>query len=114
MPAAVTLKSRIPEIMVEISRFSNQANQDIADAIAEEARERVPRRTGALHDAIHVEFKGDDDWSVVAGNDDAWYGHLVEYGHTGKSAAPQPFLTPAAESQRPTIWARYAGYLKGL
>lgn len=112
MAAAVTLKSRIPQIQVALSRIPDVANKDIAESIAEEARERVPTRTGALRDAIHVEFKGDNDWSVVAGDTDAFYGHIVEYGST--HTAPHPFLTPAAESQLPTLWARYAAYLRRL
>lgn len=108
----VTIKSRFPQIVVELSRLSSAANKDIAEAIADEARERVPRRTGALHDAIHVEFEGDDSWAVVAGDDNAFYGHIVEYGSI--AAAPRPFLVPAAEAQRLTVGQRYATHLRKL
>lgn len=126
----VQMKSRLPEIMVKLSTYTGMTNREIAGAIAEGAKERVPVETGKLRNAIHVEYKGGertgggletaqlgtDDWAVIAGDNEAFYGHFVEYGH--HSAAGEvpahPFLTPAAEAVVPSIWARYAAKLKNL
>lgn len=114
MPSKGTVKvtSRFPRIVVEMSRLSDAANKDIAEAIADEARERVPRRSGALHDAIHVEFEGDNSWAVVAGDSTAFYGHIVEFGST--RSAPRPFLIPAAEAQRAKVGPEYISKYRSL
>lgn len=85
-----------------------------AEAIAEEARNRVPVNTGRLRDAIHVEKRASgvevggqhvggvySDWFVVAGDTKAFYGHMVEFGTTHSPA--HPFLIPAFESRRPVL-----------
>jgi HK97 gp10 family phage protein len=72
-----------------------------AELIAEEAKVRVPVDEGTLRDAIHVE-ETDVGWSVVAGDEtDAFYGHIIEHGGTGR--APRPFLTPAAEAKKADV-----------
>ena len=95
------VKSRLPVIAAEITPRVTVAIKDVADAIADDAKQRVPVETGDLRDAIHVEFKGAADWAVVAGNSKAFYGHMVEHGTT--RAAPRPFLIPAAEAKKEMI-----------
>lgn len=63
---------------------------ETAEAVAAKARRRVPIDTGELRDSIHVE--GTD---VVV---DADHALPVEVGTVDTAA--QPFLTPAAESER--------------
>ena len=106
-PAGVQLQSRLTEISVELSARAGLAGKDLADAIADEAKQRVPVGSGPTHlrDAIHVTFAGDNDWEVVAGDSEHWYGHIVEHGSVQKG--PRPFLVPAAEDQLMTAGARF-------
>jgi hypothetical protein len=55
----VTIKSRIPQIIAELSDKALDAVTDLALEIAEDARERVPVDSGQLRDAIHVEVVND-------------------------------------------------------
>lgn len=90
------------------------------DAVAREgaamvesgAKERVSVRTGKLRDAIHIERKAAGEYDVVAGDSEAFYGHIVEHGsvHT----PPRPFLVPAGEEAKREIRARAATRLKAL
>jgi HK97 gp10 family phage protein len=95
------LKSRIPQIIVEIDvRIADVIDRG-ADAVVRDAKARVPRKTDTLYNAIHKDEQ-DDGTYVLGGNDDeAWYGHLVEYGTV--RTAPQPFLVPSLEENRQDI-----------
>lgn len=92
-----TFTSRIPAIIAALDDKLIEGVEEVAEAIADGARERVPVDSGALRDAIHVEVDG-MEVSVVAGDDDAFYGHIVEHGGTRTPA--HPFLIPAYESER--------------
>jgi HK97 gp10 family phage protein len=107
------LKSRLPSIGPEIQARLEAECAKTAEHVAEAARERVPVDTGALRDAIHVEpaEHGIGEF-VVAGNTEAWYGHLVEYGTVNTD--PRPFLLPAAEANRKRHAANAHAALKGL
>lgn len=97
----VTLKSRLPQIASELQARVSAGTKAGAAIIEARAKERVPVRSGRLKDAIHTEFKGSGDWSVVAGNRDVFYGHLIEFGTT--RAPAHPFLVPALESSRAEV-----------
>ena len=109
---SVKLTSHIPRISTEIHVRVAAATEAGAKLIEEAAKERVPVKTGALRDAIHTEFKGDADWAVVAGNRDAFYGHMVEFGTTHSPA--HPFLVPAAEARRMEVQKIVAAALRHL
>lgn len=94
------LKSRIPLIIAELDDRLIEGVTEVAEAIADGARERVPVDTGTLRDAIHVEVD-QSSVRVVAGNDDAFYGHIVEGG--GVNTPARPFLIPAFEAERPRL-----------
>lgn len=94
------LKSRIPLIIAALDDAAIDGVKEAAEQIVETAKQRVPVVSGALRDAIHVETKG-NEISVVAGDSDAWYGHIVENGSV--SNPPRPFLIPALESEREQI-----------
>lgn len=94
----VTLHSRFPQIAAELPVRVGTALEPAAEAIQEAAKQRVPVATGRLRDAIHVRKDNVLAYSVVGGDDEAFYGHMVEHG-TSKNA-PHPFLVPAAEEQR--------------
>jgi HK97 gp10 family phage protein len=91
-----TLISRIPEIIGSLDPKVKEALEEGAELIAKDAQTRVPVATGALRDAIHVE-EIEDGYSVVAGDDEAFYGHIVEHG--GVNTPAHPFLIPAGEAR---------------
>lgn len=76
-----------------------------AELVRDRAKERAPDATPlgeGLVAAIHVnDSAAPRTYSVVAGDNDAFYGHMVEFGtsHT----APRPFLIPALEESKPEI-----------
>lgn len=99
----VQLYSRIPEIIGDLDPDApelNAALKEGAEAIAADARDRVPVDEGTLRDAIHVEAV-DHGYSVVAGDDEAFYGHIVEFG--GVRTTARPFLVPAGEARREDV-----------
>ena len=96
----MALQSRIPQIIGELDDKLLEGVTALAEQIAEGARDRVPVETGALRDAIHVVVK-DDQVAVVAGDNVAFYGHMVENGTV--KAPPHPFLVPAFEAELPDL-----------
>lgn len=105
------LKSRLPMIALAIPEAVEQALQNGAEAIADSARNRVPQRTGALHDAIHVETE-DGGVYVIAGDTGAFYGHIVEHGSS--TVPPHPFMIPALEENKAEVIARVQAVLSKL
>lgn len=105
------LKSRLPQIAASLDPKVTAAMRAGAETIESEAKARVPVASGDLRDAIHVEVDGDDVY-VIAGDDQVFYGHLVELGTTLVPA--RPFLIPALEARRETVVAAVAAALKGL
>jgi hypothetical protein len=49
---------------------------------------------------------------VVAGDDDVFYGHMVEHGTT--HSAPHPFRVPAAEEARDPVRNLFVASLRNL
>lgn len=105
------LKSRLPLIAAELKARIEASIQTGAMLVEQKAKARVPVDDGDLRDAIHVD-KGGGGFYVVAGNEQVFYGHLVERGTT--HSAPQPFLVPALEESRGDIVALASAALKGL
>jgi HK97 gp10 family phage protein len=99
----VGLKSRLPEIIGELSALADEIGRAAAELIMEDAKARVPvgDREPHLRDRIHIEHDEAVGWYVVAGDREAFYGHIVEHGSV--NAAPQPFLVPAVEGNRGKI-----------
>lgn len=93
-----TYKSRIPQIAAELDDRLDEVARHTAEAIAAQAKARVPVHSGDLKRSIHVDRKGEAEYAVIAGDSTAWYGHLVEYG--SRRTPAHPFLIPAGESQR--------------
>jgi HK97 gp10 family phage protein len=92
-----TSKSRLPEIIALLPKAARAEAGDLAAEITAKARENAPDAPPlgeGLVEAIHME-PVEDGFSVVAGDDDVFYGHMVEYGtrHSGAHA----FLIPAFE-----------------
>lgn len=105
------LRSRLPEIAVEIRLVVEDAIEAGAETVAEEAKARVPVNTGRLRDAIHTDREPGGVY-VVAGDDEAWYGHLVEHGTV--RTPPRPFLVPSLDDQRDGIVEHVRSRLKGV
>ena len=99
------LKSRFPVIIAELGPRMNAVAREGAELIAQRAKQRVPVGAPEVHlrDAIHVEDEKRGSYLVVAGDTDAWYGHLVEFGTT--HSAPRPFLLPSFEESTDEIAA---------
>jgi HK97 gp10 family phage protein len=105
------LKSRIPQITVELQVRLEHVVDEGTDVVERDAKAAVPVATGKLRAAIHKERRSDGTY-VVGGDDDAWYGHLIEYGTT--RTAPRPFMVPALEMNRAPIIAQARSALRGL
>lgn len=92
------LKSRIPEIAVELDPTIKAAEQAAAELIARSAQARAPVLTGRLRDSIHTEPGDEGGVYVIAGDNQVFYGRFVEHGRVG--VPPHPFLIPALEENR--------------
>jgi HK97 gp10 family phage protein len=88
----MSLMSRIPFISAGLAAHTRASNMKTAEAIAADARQRVPVLTGNLRDSIHVEPEGVDAWVLTK----VHYANFVEFGT--RHAPPYPFMTPAAEA----------------
>lgn len=108
------LRSRLARIAATLDDHVNTGVREVAEEIAKDAQGRVPVASGRLRDAIHVEdVEGvPGQYQVIAGDDDVFYGHLVEYGTTHTPA--RPFLIPAGENKRASLVTRVAARLRGL
>jgi len=91
-------RSRIPRVAALLPIRAAEAARLGAELVERRAKDRVPVRSGALRDAIHVEATGLGEFTVVAGNTEVFYGHIVEHG--GARTSAQPFLIPAGEETR--------------
>lgn len=112
------LRSRLPQIAVEIQVVVEQALEFGAETVAEDARERVrPHRlTGRLEEAIHIDTQREGVYVVAGGKaeegDDVFWGHLLEHGTS--HSAPHPFLVPALDDNRGDVVARVQASLRRL
>jgi HK97 gp10 family phage protein len=97
-----TSYNRLPEIIARLQPEVDRAVQEAAKSVVDSAKARVPVNTGRLRDAIHVQVELEGVY-VVAGNREAWYGHIVEHGSVKQP--PHPFLLPALEENRAEIVA---------
>lgn len=106
--------NRFPVIIAELPAKVDSAVATGALAVAAHARARVPVGAPDVHlrDAIHVEREGVAEYSVVAGDNEVWYGHLVEFGTT--HSAPRPFMVPAAGDGRDEVVGLVAAALRSL
>ncbi len=79
-----------PKVAANLGKAGDAVAMQLAERIAETARELAPVVTGQLRDSIHAEAQ--DGGAIVA--TDVPYAAYVEYGHMG--VPPQPFLLQAA------------------
>ncbi len=109
-----TLKSRLPGIAAELMPKVSAAVKVGATFVAEDASANLNIGPPEIHlaERITVERKGPASYAVVAGDEEAFYGHMIEFGTT--RAAPHPFLVPALEGRVNDIEALVTGALRGL
>jgi HK97 gp10 family phage protein len=106
------LVSRIPQITRELRSDLDSGLKRGADLVAVAAEGRVSVRTGKLRASIHVAKTGISEYEVIAGNDEVFYGNMVEHGTT--HSAPQPFLVPSLEGSRSAVLALAREALRDL
>jgi HK97 gp10 family phage protein len=112
--ALVTLKSRIPQITAEMEGKLNTVVRAGAENIERTAKELAPDAPPlgeGLVAAIHTEHDALGS-SVVAGDDEVFYGHFIENGTV--NTPPHPFLVPAVEVNHAPIVGAAARVLRGL
>jgi HK97 gp10 family phage protein len=108
----MTLHSRFNVIAAHLDEAVDLAMRQLAEEVVTGAKSRVPVDTGKLRDAIHIDHRDDGEYAIVAGDTDAWYGHIVEHG--GTKTPPHPFLIPAAEAARQHIDDRVRYALRNI
>lgn len=106
------LKSRIPQIAAQLAVTMDGVARAGAEVIENGAKVRVHVRSGALRHAIHVERQGRGKYAVLAGDSEAFYGHMEEFGTA--HSPPHPFLVPATEDARDDVIGFAVQSLKGL
>lgn len=96
--ARVVLHSRFNEIAGEIPVRVDRAVHKGMKLVERDAKARVPVRTGRLKRSIAIHKITMGEYVVSAGDRDAFYAHMIEYGTVHHAA--RPFLTPAFESNK--------------
>lgn len=111
---AASLKSRLPEIAAELRPKVSAAVKTGAEWVAEDYSASLPIGPPEIHLAehIHVERRGAAEYAVVAGDEEAFYAHILEHG--GVNRPPTPRLVPALEGRKENIEALVTGVLRGL
>lgn len=101
------LEKQLKYMPDEIYDGCRAATAESVNAVYEDMRNRVPRKSGMLRGAIGRRVTGALRGRVgIFGRRRAWWGALVEFG-TSRTPA-QPFAGPAAEAEA----ARYPGRLR--
>jgi len=110
------MKSRIPQIATKLDETLAEALEEALAPVVEDAKAAVPKDSRDLMKSIHVDHRDDDTVAVVAGNSDAWYGHIIEFGSVqpGPQGAARPFLVPAWERHKLAVQKKVALAMKKL
>lgn len=90
----MTLVSRIPKIIATVKTGVPVVNAASARRIAADAKQRVPKRTGATARTIRAQKATGDDSEAVVG----FPGQFIERGT--RNIGARPFMVPAAEAER--------------
>lgn len=81
-------------------------HRELAEMVASAARQRAPRRSGAL--AGSIKGKGSTSRaSVTAGSRTVPYAGPIHFGWPARNIAPQPFLYDALDSRKREVVSRY-------
>lgn len=112
----VVAKNLLPRISRQLRPRAAQEVERAARNIETDAKSRVAVDTGTLRRSIHVQRTG--DLSRVVGPNTP-YAARIEFGFNGADSrgrvyhqAGRPYLTPAAEAERPKFLARMRGLVQ--
>jgi hypothetical protein len=105
------LKSKIATFRAGLPQAIDQGVDDTADAVVTSAQAYVPELTGALKTSIEKFGAGGTGERTVEAGQSLGYAEFVEYGGKGKA---QPFMTPAAEDNRPLLPKNVGARIKAL
>lgn len=101
-----------PELQRALRKFGDRlddlkgVNQEIADEVAEEARDRAPVLTGRLRDSVRG--RGTKRRAYVqAGGRGIPYAGPIHFGWAARNIEPQPFLYDALDARRDDVFDRY-------
>lgn len=106
------LKSNLMQFAAGLPAAIDAGVQETAEQVEETARSLVPVDTGALRTSIETFGAGGSGERTVEAGQGLGYAAFVEYG-TDKAPA-QPFLTPAAEQNRPNLTKNVARHIEAL
>ena len=104
------LEEKLSNLEEKLSRALNEALEEIAEKILDDAKNFAPVDTGALRKSIRTEKKGKLQVSVLAGGGgvinpktgrEVDYAGYVEFGTS--RMAPQPYMQPAFEKNKDEI-----------
>jgi len=104
------LEDKLSNLDVKLSKALDEALNEIAEKIRDDAKSFVPVDTGALRKSIRIEKKGKLQVSIVAGGGgvinprtgrEVDYAGYVEFGTSRMN--PQPYMQPALEKNRDEI-----------
>ena len=97
----------------DVSGAVKELNGELAADVAETARRRVPRRSGAL--AGSIRSSGQARTGVVrAGKGGVPYAKVIHFGWRRHNISPQPFLYDALDERRQYVIDRWTHELKTL
>ena len=97
----------------DVSSAVKELNAELAEDVAQTARQKVPRRSGAL--AGSIRSSGQARTGVVrAGSRGVPYAGPIHFGWAKRNIRPQPFLYNALDDRRDDIIRRWSQELDKL
>lgn len=101
------LRDELAKLVNEVTgKEMKEVYYQAATILRDEAKRRVPVKTGLLKRAIFASKGEERRPNALVGVDyrQAPHAHLVEFGHGGRSpAGPKPYMRPALEAKRKEI-----------
>ena len=85
-----------------------------AELVADEAKSRVPRRSGRLAGSIRATSTARGDASVKVGGARLIYAPIIHFGWPGHNISPQPFLLDALDARRGEIVEGFETALRSI
>jgi len=98
------LEEKLSDLDVKLNKVLDEALEEIAEKIRDDAKSLAPVDTGALRKSIRIEKKGELQVSIVAGGGgvinprtdrEVDYAGFVEFGTSRMN--PKPYMQPALE-----------------
>lgn len=97
----------------DVTSAIKELNAELAADVADTARRKVPRRSGAL--AGSIRSSGQAKTGVVrAGSSSVPYANPIHFGWAKRNIRPQPFLYDALDERRDDVIRRWSQELQKL